>query len=151
MDECTIITPPTSRASGFPSLLHNDAYTFSLFPCLQPSGFRMTFGVSIGDVIAVSKLAHSVMVALSDARGAEASYKTAIELLRSLSSTIETVSLFISSSHESTQMQISDALKNGLRLHISACYSLMTQFLVRDMISGFYSTLRVNLICTSPE
>ncbi|CAN9416968.1 unnamed protein product, partial [Alternaria alternata] len=49
------------------------------------------FGFSVGDLIAVGKLAHEIANALSDCRGASAEYRSLIELLDSLKTSLNLI------------------------------------------------------------
>jgi len=88
------------------------------------------FGISIGDFIAVGKLAHEIAVALNDARGAVAEYRSLIKLLESLATSVQQITNFVSSSAACATLRIDQALANGLLFHMQCCRRLMEQFLV---------------------
>jgi hypothetical protein len=88
------------------------------------------FGFSIGDFIAVGALAYQIAQALSETRGAVLDYSSLIELLRSLSGSLQTVSDFISSPSMRTAVKPDIALINGINYHVQCCQRLLFQFTV---------------------
>ncbi|KAI9739356.1 MAG: hypothetical protein M1834_007569 [Cirrosporium novae-zelandiae] len=90
----------------------------------------LPFGISIGDFIAVGKLAHDIAVTLSDTRAAVAEYASLIELLRSLATSIQIITNFISNSAIYATLRVDQAFMNGIRFHVTRCQQLMEQFLV---------------------
>jgi hypothetical protein len=95
------------------------------------------FGISIGDFIAVGKLAHDIAAALSDTRGAVAEYKSLIDLLGSLVTAVQQITNFVCSSAACATLRIDQSLVNGLLFHLKCCRRLMEQFLVcRMFIKG---------------
>ena len=90
------------------------------------------FGVSVGDLIAVGKLAHDIAIALSDCRGASAEYRSLIELLGSLKTSLNLISNFISTLPVTTSSRVDQAFMNGILFHAGCCYKLLNEFAVRD-------------------
>ncbi|KAI9692342.1 MAG: hypothetical protein M1822_006573 [Bathelium mastoideum] len=88
------------------------------------------FGISIGDFIAVGQLAFEIAAALSDCRGAAAEYKSLIELLKSLKTSISLISNFVSDPSRFTALNVDQAFMNGLAFHAGCCHRLLTQFVV---------------------
>jgi hypothetical protein len=91
------------------------------------------FGISIGDFVALAQLAHEVANALNDARGAAADYKSLIELLRSLKTSVSAICGFLSGSSFSAQLDVEQAFINGLSFHAACCHRLLNQFMVRPV------------------
>lgn len=87
------------------------------------------FGFSIGDIIAVSKLAVGIADALDDSRGAVADYKSLSELLRSLTHSLHTVSGIFFYTSSNTSGSVETALLNGLHHGVECCKRLMDEFL----------------------
>ncbi|CAN9448284.1 unnamed protein product [Alternaria alternata] len=73
------------------------------------------FGFSVGDLIAVGKLAHDIAVALSDCRGASAEYRSLIELLGSLKTSLGLINNFISTLPIATSSRVDQAFMNDSR------------------------------------
>ena len=90
------------------------------------------FGFSVGDLIAVGKLAHDIAVALSDCRGASAEYSSLIELLGSLKTSLGLINNFISSLPIATSSRVDQAFMNGILFHAGCCYRLLNEFAVCD-------------------
>ncbi|KAF2855356.1 hypothetical protein T440DRAFT_210129 [Plenodomus tracheiphilus IPT5] len=88
------------------------------------------FGFSVGDLIAVGKLAHDIVQALSECRGAAAEYKSLFALLTSLKTSITTISKFLSTLSVSTASRVDPAFMNGIQFHSGSCHKLLNQFLV---------------------
>jgi len=101
------------------------------------------FGFSIGDFIAVGALAYQIAQALSETRGAVSDYSSLIELLRSLSGSLQTVSDFISSLSMRAAVKPDIALINGINYHVKCCQRLLCQFTVNiTSYSNSFDTLR---------
>jgi hypothetical protein len=88
------------------------------------------FGVSVGDLIAVGKLAHDIANALSECRGAATEYKALVELLGSLKTSLSLISNFISTLPIAASSRVDQAFMNGIIFHAQCCYKLLTQFMV---------------------
>ncbi|RII19140.1 hypothetical protein CUC08_Gglean001803 [Alternaria sp. MG1] len=86
------------------------------------------FGFSVGDLIAVGKLAHEIANALSDCRGASAEYKSLIELLGSLKTSLNLISNFLSTLRVTTSSRVDQAFMNGILFHAGCCYKLLNEF-----------------------
>ncbi|CAN9441449.1 unnamed protein product [Alternaria alternata] len=86
------------------------------------------FGFSVGDLIAVGKLAHDIAVALSDCRGASAEYRSLIELLGSLKTSLGLINNFISTLPVATSSRVDQAFMNGILFHAGCCYKLLNEF-----------------------
>ena len=99
----------------------------------KPLNLAMTspFGISIGDFIAVANLAQGIIQSLSEARGAAAQYTSLIELLRSISTSLSTITSFLASSTTSMLLRIDDAFRNGICFQVECCRRLMKHFLAR--------------------
>ena len=89
------------------------------------------FGISIGDFIAVANLAQGIIQSLSEARGAAAQYTSLIELLRSISTSLSTITSFLASSTTCVLLRMDDAFTNGICFHVECCRRLMKHFLAR--------------------
>lgn len=87
-------------------------------------------GISIGDFIAVGKLAFEIATALNDCRGAATEYKSLIELLRSLQTSVSLISNYVSSSSSCATLKVDQAFMNGLLFHAGCCHRLLNQFIV---------------------
>jgi hypothetical protein len=90
------------------------------------------FGFSVGDLIAIGKLAHEIANALGDCRGASAEYRSLIELLGSLKTSLNLISSFISTLPVTTSSRVGQAFMNGILFHAGCCYKLLNEFAVRD-------------------
>jgi hypothetical protein len=88
------------------------------------------FGISIGDFIAVGSLAYQIAQALSETRGAVSDYSSLIEMLKSLSGSLQTVSDFISGPSTESMVKPDKALINGINYHVQCCQRLLCQFTV---------------------
>jgi hypothetical protein len=89
------------------------------------------FGFSVGDLIAVGKLAHDIANALSDCRGASAEYRTLVEVLGSLKMSLSLISNFTSTLAIAKTSRVDQAFMNGILFHAGCCYKLLNQFMVR--------------------
>lgn len=92
------------------------------------------FGISIGDFVAVGNLAYQIAQALSETRGAVSDYSSLIEMLKSLSGSLQTVSGFISGSSTGAMVKPDIALINGINYHVQCCQRLLCQFTVNIYI-----------------
>lgn len=90
------------------------------------------FGFSVGDLIAVGKLAHEIANALNDCRGASAEYRSLIELLESLKTSLNLIGNFISTLPVTTSSRVDQAFMNGILFHAGCCYKLLNEFAVCD-------------------
>jgi hypothetical protein len=90
------------------------------------------FGFSVGDLIAIGKLAHEIANALGDCRGASAEYRSLIELLGSLKTSLNLISSFISTLPVTTSSRVGQAFMNGILFHAGCCYKLLNEFAVCD-------------------
>ena len=90
------------------------------------------FGFSVGDLIAVGKLAHEIANALNDCRGASAEYRSLIELLDSLRTSLNLVSDFVSTLPITSSSRVNQAFMNGILFHAGCCYRLLNEFAVCD-------------------
>lgn len=90
------------------------------------------FGVSVGDLIAVGKLAHDIAIALSDCRGASAEYRSLIELLDSLRTSLNLISNFVSTLPITSSSRVNQAFISGILFHAGCCHRLLNEFAVRD-------------------
>jgi hypothetical protein len=89
------------------------------------------FGFSIGDFITVAVLTWTISRALRDSRGSEPEYKSLIQLLDSLATSLhEVVNVLVSSPSTSSVPLPDTALLNGLRFELDCCHKLMKNFLV---------------------
>ncbi|OWY49740.1 ankyrin [Alternaria alternata] len=86
------------------------------------------FGFSVGDLIAVGKLAHEIANALNDCRGASAEYRSLIELLESLKTSLNLIGNFISTLPVTTSSRVDQAFMNGILFHAGCCYKLLNEF-----------------------
>ncbi|RYO06490.1 hypothetical protein AA0121_g12037 [Alternaria tenuissima] len=86
------------------------------------------FGFSVGDLIAIGKLAHEIANALGDCRGASAEYRSLIELLGSLKTSLNLISSFISTLPVTTSSRVGQAFMNGILFHAGCCYKLLNEF-----------------------
>ncbi|KIX97136.1 uncharacterized protein Z520_07250 [Fonsecaea multimorphosa CBS 102226] len=86
------------------------------------------FGISVGDFIAVGKLALEIATALSDCRGAAADYKGLIDLLKSLEISLNSITNFLSSSSLGETSNVDQAFMNGVLFHAGRCHTLLSQF-----------------------
>ena len=113
-----------SRASTYRKLVSSEvAKHFSM---------AVGFGFSVGDLIAVGKLAHDIAIALSDCRGASAEYRSLIELLESLKTSLNLIGNFISTLPITTSSRVDQAFMNGILFHAGCCYKLLNEFAVCD-------------------
>jgi hypothetical protein len=92
------------------------------------------FGISIGDFIAVGSLAYQIAQALSETRGAVSDYSSLIEMLKSLSASLQTVADFISGPSTGAMVKPDAALINGINYHVQCCQRLLRQFTVNIYI-----------------
>jgi hypothetical protein len=88
------------------------------------------FGFSVGDLIAVGKLAHDIAIALSDCRGASADFRSLVELLGSLKTSLDLISNFISTLPVRASSRVDPAFMNGILFHAGRCYKLLNEFAV---------------------
>ncbi|KAH8634296.1 ankyrin [Alternaria alternata] len=88
------------------------------------------FGFSVGDLIAVGKLAHDIAVALSDCRGASAEYRSLVDLLNSLKTSLSLIGNFVSTLPVTTSSRVNQAFMNGILFHAGCCYKLLNEFTV---------------------
>jgi hypothetical protein len=96
----------------------------------QCDNMAVPFGISIGDFIAVGRLAYQIAQALSETRGAVSDYSSLIEMLKSLSGSLQTVSEFISGPSTESMVKPDKALINGINYHVQCCQRLLCQFTV---------------------
>jgi hypothetical protein len=87
-------------------------------------------GFSVGDLIAVGKLAHDIAIALSDCRGASADFRSLVELLGSLKTSLDLISNFISTLPVRASSRVDPAFMNGILFHAGRCYKLLNEFAV---------------------
>lgn len=85
---------------------------------------QISFGVGVGDFIAVAKLISDIYNTLKDSKGACEEYQSLMRQLNSLSKIIEMLRLMMSSN------QISDtATCNAIKEEVRICENLMLRFL----------------------
>lgn len=83
------------------------------------------FGFSIGDLIAVGKLAHDIANALSDCRGAATEYHGLIDTLDALRTSLDVISDFISTLPVTTSSRVDQAFMYGVLFHTQGSYKLL--------------------------